>query len=386
MGETDNFTPELRADRMMTYGCPLGQRNEVETLTQPKSPSRTRGARVIIASALLAASTVATLAHAGAAGASPTAATVQVCESGTVAGNYPFSLNGGTSFSVAAGQCASLTVAAGENLVTELVAPTNTTQLKSIAVAPQLDNVVHKVKNSKSQAGYAKVTVAAGALVTVTFTNGPGFGKLKVCTISGSTVLNGQFFSFTEQSGKRIVGPFSVPAEPAGAKLRCGGLATYRIGTVVNISEAAMPEVVVSTVTGASWSGGQDSTATIESAGVTAVTYTNTPPPIGPPGYLQLCVQAGDAGVGAGPWNFTISGNGLPPESQSVLAGQCSGDVALLLGDYTVSESLPTSITVTSVTGNPTSPVSVDLAEGSGVFAVAGGTAETATFTDASTG
>jgi hypothetical protein len=386
MGETDNFIPELRADQMMTYGWLLGQRREVNALMESDRRPRTRGVRVLLASALLVASTVATLTHVGAAGASPTAATVQVCESGTVTGNYPFSLNGGTSFSVAAGQCASTTVAAGENLVAELVAPTNTTQLKSIAVAPQLDNVVHKVKNSKSQAGYAKVTVEAGALVTVTFTNGPAFGKLKVCTIAGSTVLDGQFFSFTEQSGKRIVGPFSVQAEPAGAKLRCGGLATYRIGTVVNISEAPTSGVVVSNVTGASWSGGQDSTTTIESAGVTVVTYTNAAPNIGPPGYLEVCVQAGDSGVGAGPWNFTISGNGLPPVSESVLAGQCSGDVGLPVGDYTVSESLPTSITVTSITGNPTSPVSVNLAKGSGVFAVPAFATETATFTDGSTG
>jgi hypothetical protein len=386
MGETDNFIPELRADRMMTCGCPLRQRKEVDTLTQPKSPSRTRGARLIIASALLAASTVATLTHVGAAGASPTAATVQVCESGTVAGSFPFSLNGGTSFSVAAGQCASMTVAAGENLVTEQVAPTNTTQLKSIAVAPQLDNVVHKVKNSKSQSGYAKVTVEADALVTVTFTNGPAFGKLKVCTIAGSTVLNGQYFTFTEQSGKRIVGPFNVQAEPASAKLSCRGLATYRIGTVVNIAEAATPNVEVSNVSGASWSGGQDSTATIEGAGTTVVTYTNSPDFLINPGYLEVCVLAGDAGVGAGPWNFTISGNGLPPVSESVLAGQCSGDVPLSVGDYKVSESLPTSITVTSITGDPTSPVRVNLTKGFGVFAVAFGTTETATFTDASTG
>jgi hypothetical protein len=355
---------------------------------EPDSGSRIRGARVIIASVLLVAATVATLTDVGAAAASPTAATVQVCESGTVGGNYPFSLNGGTSFSVAAGQCASMTVAAGENLVTELVAPTNTTQLKSIAVAPQLDNVVHKVKNSKSQAGYAKVTVGAGALVTVTFTNGPAFGRLKVCTIAGTDLLAGQYFSFTEQGGKRIVGPFSVKAEPAGTRLSCSGLATYRIGTVVNISEAPTSEIAVYSVTGASWSGGQDSTATIESVGVTVVTYTNIitnsiPPPIV---YLEVCVQAGDSGVGAGPWDFTISGNGQPPTSESVLAGQCSGDVLLPVGDYTVSESLPQSVTVTSIAGDPTSPVSVDLAEGSGVFALAGGATETATFTDATAG
>jgi hypothetical protein len=75
------------------------------------------------------------------------------------------------------------------------------------------------------------------------------------------------------------------------------------------------------------------------------------------------------------------------PITESALAGQCSGDVLLPeVGDYTASESLPLSITVTSITGDPTSPESVDLADGSGVFALAGGGTEKATFTDASTG
>jgi hypothetical protein len=315
----------------------------VNTLTASGRRPRTRKTRVIIGSALLVASTLTLFAHGGVAGASPTGATVQVCESGTVTGNYPFSVNGGTSFSVAAGQCASMPVAGGENLVTELVPPSKSTQLKTIAVAPQLDNVVHKVKNSKSQAGYAKVTVGAGALVTVTFTNGPAFGQLKVCAIAGNPSLDGQFFSFTEQSGGRIVGPFNAQADPVGTKLHCGGLATYRIGAVVNISEAPTPSVSVLSVTGASWSGGQDSEVTIDSAGVTVVSYTNGFA-TGLPSYLEVCVQPGDPGVGAGPSTFTISGNGQPPTNVLVLFGECSGDVSLPSGDYTVTESLPKSI------------------------------------------
>jgi hypothetical protein len=339
MGETDNLSPKLRANHMMTDGRLLGQREGVNALTTSVTRPQTRGVRVIAASVLLIASALAMATHAGVAGASTATATVQVCVSGTVSGNYSFSLNGTTFLSVAAGACTPKTVAAGENLVTELVAPTRATQLKSIAVTPQLDNVVHKVKNSKSQAGYAKVTVGAGALVTVTFTNGPAFGKLKVCAISGSPSLNGQFFTFTEQSGKRIVGPFSTQADPAGTKLRCGGLATYRIGAVVTVSEAATPDVAVLSVSGASWSGGQDAVATIESPGVRVVTYTNGVP-TGGPSYLEACVHAGDSGVAAGPWKFTISGNGQPAITESVLAGECSGDLLLPLGDYTVTESL----------------------------------------------
>ena len=109
----------------------------------------------------------------------------------------------------------------------------------------------------------------------------------------------------------------------------------------------------------------------------------NLPPPIA---YLEVCIHAADAGVGPGPWKVTISGNGQPATSESVLAGQCSGDVLLPLGNYTVTESLRKSATVTSIAGAPIQPVSVDLAHGSGVFATVGGTTETATFTDSSSG
>ena len=177
---------------------------------------------------------------------------------------FPFSINGGATFYVGVGQCVSQAVGTGQNLVTEQVDPTGASILQSIKVAPQTANVVHKVKNSKSQAGYAKVDVSSGADVTVTFKNEPATGQLKVCKISGSTALNGEFFSFTEQAGGTIVGPFSVQAEPAGAPLNCGGLTSYPVGTVVNIAEAATPGVEVSSVTGASWSGGQDATATVQ--------------------------------------------------------------------------------------------------------------------------
>jgi hypothetical protein len=312
---------------------------------------------------------------------------IEVCKTGNVSNptpaGFPYSINGGATFYVGVGQCVTQAVTAGENLVTELLDPTGASVLQSIKVAPTTANIVHKVKNSKSQAGYAKVDVSSGADVTVTFKNEPATGQLKVCKIAGSSVLNGQYFSFTEQAGGTIVGPFSVQAEPASAPLNCGGLTSYPVGTVVNIAEAATPNVTVTNVTGATWTGGQDATATVQPGGTTVVTYTNstTPPPPNP-GYLEICKTVGDSFVGAGPWNFTISGNGITPISQSVLAGQCSGDVPLLAGDYTVTESFSSPDYVSSIKGDPTAPVSTNLANGSGVFAVSAGTPETATFTN----
>jgi hypothetical protein len=248
----------------------------------------------------------------GTAGATTTVTKLTVCKKGIVTGSFPFALNGGATFAVAVNHCVSKTVDAGQNLITELVDPTGATKLQSMVVSPQSANVVHKVKNSKSQAGYAKVNVASGADVKVTFWNEPVIRQLKVCKIAGSLNLVGQAFSFTEQAGGTIVGPFPVVAEPVGVPLNCGGLTSYPVGTVVSIAEAATPNVSVTSVTGTgvNWTTGQDATATVQAGGTTVVTYTNGNPILFT-GYVEVCVQAGDASVGRGPWTFTISGNGL---------------------------------------------------------------------------
>ena len=315
----------------------------------------------------------------GTAGATTPATKLTVCKGGVSNGKSRFSINGGASFAVGAYQCVSKTVPAGENLVTELVDPTKATTLWWIAVRPMSANVVHKVKNSKSQAGYAKVNVASGADVTVSFIDQTVPG-VEVCAIAGSVVLNGQFLGFTEQAGSRVVGPFWVQAEPAGTTLDCSSPTEYPVGTVVNIAEAPASNVSVTNVTGASWAGGQDAVATV-SHGTTVVTYTNGYPILFT-SYLEVCVQAGDASVGRGPWTFTISGNGQPSQTESVLTGQCSGDVALPVGYYTVTETLAPPDSVSAITGGPTAPVSTDLGSGSGVFAVASSSTETATFTN----
>jgi hypothetical protein len=324
----------------------------------------------------------------GTAGATTPATKLTVCKKGFVTGSFPFSLNGGAAFAVAVNQCVSKTVTAGENLIAELVDPTRATKLQSMVVSPQSANVVHKVKNSKSQAGYAKVNVTAGADVRVTFWNEPVIRQLKVCAIAGPS-LAGQFFSFTEQAGDTTVGPFSVQAEPAGTKLKCGD-ASYPVGTNVNISEGPAPNVVVSniTVNGTVVQSNPCGTLGVVevptvSTGTTVVDFTlSTATTCGPiPGYLEICAQAGDSSVGPGPWTFTVSGNGIL-FSVSVLAGQCSEDIDLSVGDYTVTETLAPPDSVSAITGIPTAPVSTDLGAGSGVFAVSTGTTETATFTN----
>jgi hypothetical protein len=330
----------------------------------------------------MVALTLGVTANAGVAGAATTG-TVQVCKTGNVTGSFPFSVNSGETFYVAVNHCTDVTVDTGENLVTELVSASTT--LKSISVSPTTANVVHKVKNSLSQAGYAKVDVNAGQDVTVTFKNQPAIGSLKVCKIAGSPELLGQSFSFTEQAGGTTVGPFGLTAEaPPGD---CSAPTSYPVGTVVNIAETTPsdPDIYVSSVTGAGVDGyaGYDAVATVQPGGVTVVTYTNSVAVTSASGYLEVCKQAGDSFVSPGPWNFAISYNGDTFATVSVLTGQCSGDLELGPGDYTVTEQDVTSPDyVSSITGTPTAPLTYNLANASGTFAVAAGQSETAVFTN----
>ncbi len=90
-------------------------------------------------------------------------------------------------------------------------------------------------------------------------------------------------------------------------------------------------------------------TATVGS-GVTEVDYTNYIPVAQNPGYLEVCKNAGDAYVPYGPWSFGITNAaGANVGSVSVPAGQCSGDVALPPGNYTVTESFSSPYYVSSI-------------------------------------
>jgi hypothetical protein len=221
------------------------------------------------------------LAGIGTAGATTPATKLTVCKAGVGSSKSRFSINGGVSFAVGAFSCMSKTVPPGENLVTELVDPTGATDLWWIAVRPMSANVVHKVKNSKSQAGYAKVNVASGADVTVGFVDQTVPG-VEVCEVAGSPLVEGQVFSFTMEAGGRVVGPFNLQAEPVAA-LDCSARTNYPVGTMVGIAQQPYPEVVVESVSGADWDGGSDAVATV-SHGTTVVTYTNStePPPANP--------------------------------------------------------------------------------------------------------
>lgn len=334
---------------------------------------------------------------------------LEVCTTGNVSNptayGFPFSINGGPTIYVPVHECSGdETVSVGDNRVTELPDPSGATMLQSVTVFPKSAKVHRKITNTKKQAGWAEVDITSGSGVAVTFTNEPASGELKVCKdVAAGSPMIGDYFSFTEQAGGQTVGPFSLEAEVAGSTNpnQCGRLTTYPVGTNVTVTEAALSgtnDVLIGgvTVNGDPISfnanppasgGGGSAVASVGATGETIVDVTNVLP-VGPPADLEICVQAGDQYVPAAPpgspngWELTISGNGITPVNEWVLAGQCSGDFTLPVGDYTVTEDdLPYPYSVSSITGDPTAAQDVDLTTASAEFPVAANSTESAVFT-----
>lgn len=363
----------------------------------------------VIAAALMVALTLGVTSNIGVAGAQTPNTFIEVCKQGNVSNptpaGFPFNINGGETFYVPVGGCSDQAVTSGTNKVTELPDPTGASLLQSITVAPKSANLHRKITNTAKQAGWAQVDVTAGKTVTTTFTNEPNSGQLKVCkVVAAGSPLIGTNFTFTEQAGGTTVGPFSLTAEVAGSSnpAACGGLTTYPVGTNVTVTEAALSNTTDVSISGvtvngtpidfnanpATAGGGGSAVATVAAGATTIVDVTNTVTTPPQTGYLEICKQSGDAFVPAAPpgspngWEFTISGNGQWV-NQWVLAGQCSGDTQLPVGVYTVTEDdIPFPYFVSSITGDPTAPQSTNLGNGTGTFAVAANTAETATFTN----
>ena len=340
--------------------------------------SRTIGAVVIVASTLMFTVIVGGTGHLDSAGAVSSTAPLKVCDEGNVSGGLLFSVNHGGSFLVPVGECLIEFVPPGENVVTELVGPTGT-GLQSIGVTPTSASVAHQVQNSSTQAGYAKVKAASGAVVVVLFTNAPGYGQLKVCKVAAANTpfLIGQSFSFTERTTNSHVGPFSVVAA-AKPDTSCGGLTRYRIGTRVNISETAtagtqVTNVAVTGGTLSSWSGLNATAIVGPSTVTTVVNFTNGIISL-INGFIEVCVQPGDSSV-QGTFYFDLSsgqwsGNGVPV---TVSPGNivCTGDIPTPVGQVTVSEESNPAYDVSSVAAIPTGDlVSENLVSQTATFSV----------------
>ncbi len=317
-----------------------------------------------------------------AAGASVTGTRIEICKAGAVSGSFPFSVDGSTTpVWVTVGTCRGVSVEPGTHTVQELADTSGATVLQRIQLFPS-----NSVGTKDVATRTATVTVPINGNVITRFVNEPNTSVLKVCKIAGDPAILGQSFSFTETAGGTTVGPMSVVAGSTNP-LNCTDVTQYQVGTKVNVAELATPGVQASSidVIGGTASNVNLSAGTVTAtvgASVTEVIYTNVPVVNQPPGYLEVCKNAGDSYVGAGPWTFTITdAGGAVVGVEHVLAGQCSGDLSLPPGQYGVAETFSSPDYVSSISAlNPNNLLGVNVANGTGTFSVSANSTTTAVF------
>ncbi len=298
-----------------------------------------------------------------------------------------------TPVSVTTGTCKGVAVKPGSNSVKELGDTSGLTRLGKIQITPVASSVINLATRT------ATVFVPSGGDVITRFVNEPATGQFKICEVAGDPPILGQSFGFTESANGTTIGPTSVVAGTLNP-LNCTDVASYQIGTAVNVAQQPQQPgqplgdciagiytsnitVVGGTATNVDLSAGTV-TATVTGA-VTEVIYTNIPlvAPCG--GGIEVCVNAGDASVPVGTWTFTITpyGSNTPTGWVSALAGQCSGDIQLNAGQYTVAESFSPPDYVSSIATVPSGALlASDAAEGTATFAVAANNNTTAIFTN----
>ncbi|MGO8870395.1 MAG: hypothetical protein ACLQPH_03170 [Acidimicrobiales bacterium] len=336
----------------------------------------------VVAVALLGGVTVGVAGVQSAGAATINGPKIEICKSGAVTGSFNFYVNNSaTPVSVAVGTCVGVGVTAGLNTVTEAVDPSGATSLNSIQVTPATALVS---KSIPLRTAIVNVPAVTGN-VAIVFGNIPNTGGLKICKLAAtnSPGLIGESFAFTETAGGNVVDASAI------ANGACSQLTSYQVGTQVAISENATPGTAVQSisVSGGTGSGENLAAGTITAkvgSGVTEVDYTNYIPVVQTPGYLEVCKNAGDAFVPYGPWSFAITNAaGANVGNVSVPAGQCSGDVALPPGNYTVTESFSAPDYVSSITAYPADTlVASNVANGSGTFAVSAGNTTTGFYTN----
>jgi hypothetical protein len=308
---------------------------------------------------------------------------VEICKAGQVSGSASFSVNNSTTaITIPVGTCRGVIVPPGVNTIRELPDTSGLTTLARIAINPTTAGTGNLATRT------ATVTVPTGGNVAVRFFNQSNSGVLKVCKAAGMGVPVGQSFTFTENAGGQTVGPFAVAAGALPGQ-SCSFLTDYQVGTKVNVAETATPGIAATSIVvrgpGSAQTNTNLSAGTVTATvgtGVTEVDYTNSVVVNQPPGYIEICKNAGDPFVAPGPWTFTLS-QGNWSTTQSVLAGQCSGDVAVAPGQVNVAETFSAPNYVSSIAAIPSGNLlGSNLANGTATFAVASGAATTAVFTN----
>src|SRR5215204_6499126 len=260
---------------------------------------------------------------------------IEVCKIGTtsaVTGAFSFAVSGGggTVSVTAAGTALicgpAVPVAAGTQTVTEAV--------RAGFVLSAITLVPPGAGTSNLGTRTATVTVAAGQIVTIIFTNAPETppvvvppGFLKVCKFStGSPAVTGSFtFNVTG-----IPGTTSISV-PVGLCVFVPAPTGIPAGTIVGIQEVLNPgtelaSIVIVPATGPGSGtfnvGTRTATVTIASGVLTEIQFTNR---AAPPGFLKVCKFSTPAtGPAAVTGSFTFTIGGVPgTTSITVPVGQC---------------------------------------------------------------
>jgi hypothetical protein len=314
--------------------------------------------------------------------------TIEVCKQAAagsgLSGNFSFALENlaavaagvsanptwaRTSVSVPVGGCSNpITILAGTVRVTETDAGPGGVFSITTPNGASLSNI-NLVGASVDVAVNAGTTSSNAPIVT--FTNNSAL--LKVCKIAGQGVALGTSYAFSATAAGGQASNFSVTAGTAATGGNCVTVATFRPNTTVTISEGIVPGTWVSSIAvdpsgrlvPGSLSLGARTVSVVVGAGTTIVTYTNS---AAPPGTLKICKATG-AGVGAGPYTFTVGAN-----SVSVMAGSCAivgGAVTPILYPFMSQQTVVETAAGTSVTSIVTAPAtrlaSFDLAGRSAV-------------------
>jgi hypothetical protein len=221
--------------------------------------------------------------NATAGGPTGTLSICKVAGTGVTAGtNYTFGVAGQTA-TVAAGAgptgtctAAPLTVAAGNVTVTENA----TTGIGVSAVTATATGGANALVSSDFAARSATVTVTAGQLTTVTFTNSTApaaTGTLVICKIGGNGITAGTNFTFTAGGQTAVV---AAGAAPNGT---CGNALTLPAGAVT-VTESAAAGTSVSAIAGTPATptninlASRSATVQITAGQETRITFTNTAP------------------------------------------------------------------------------------------------------------
>jgi len=324
----------------------------------------------------------------------PTTGFVQVCKvagAGVPVGtNFTFNV-AGTPVTVAAGaapggSCSpALVVAAGPAVITETL-PTSIT-LASVSTLP-----AGLLVSSNLAAGTATVTVNAGGQTIATFIDTvipptPTTGFVQVCKVAGAGVPVGTNFTFNVAGTPVTVAAGAAPGGSCSPALVVPAGPTVITETLpTSITLASVSTLPAGLLVSSNLAAGT-ATVTVNAGGQTIATFIDTViSPTPTTGFVQVCKVAG-AGVPVGTnFTFNVAGTPVTVAAGAAPGGSCSPALVVPAGPTVITETLPTSITLASVSTLPAGLlVSSNLAAGTATVTVNAGGQTIATFLNTNT-